>query len=209
MASINFNAQEVTPNAGLSPVEAGKYNVYIAKSELKPTANGAGKIIEFNCIINGGHNHGRNIMFNLNWENTSAKAVEIGRGRFSAICHAVGVLQVQDTQQLHNIQFELEVTVTPDGKYNEVMGIHPIRQQTVVNQPVIQQVQPVQQFQPVAQPTFQPVQPVVDPMAVYQAMAQPVQQFQPVQPVAQPQANDVPDWIKNQMAQQGQPMGNG
>lgn len=223
MAGINFDATQVAPNAGFSAVEKGKYVVALTQSEFKPTNNGAGKILELHARVNGGANHGRDIMFNLNWENSSAKAVEIGRGRFSAICHAVNVLHVQDTQQLHNIPFVLEVDVTPDGKYNEVIGIYPIGQaapqaqvQAPVQQP--QQFAPVQQ--PVMQPQFQPQQQQfapqgqANPMAEYQAMGQPnpnmqqpgfvqqpapqPQQFAPQPMTQQPAQGDVPDWIRNQ-----------
>jgi hypothetical protein len=200
MAGINFDATTVTPNAGFAPVEKGKYTVIITKSEFKPTSNGAGKLINFHTTIQGGHNHGREIMFNLNWENQNAKAVEIGRGQFSAICHAVNVLRVQDTQQLHNIPFSLEVDVTADGKYNEVKGIFPVSPME----------QPQPQAMPQAQPQFvQPQAPVQQP-----AWQQPQPQPQFVQPQAmpqpQPQAGDIPPWIAAQMAaQQSQaPMGN-
>ena len=196
------------------PVEKGKYPVFIHKSELKPTVNGAGTIIAFATTINGGANHGRNIMFNLNWENQSQKAIEIGRGRLAAIATCCGVTHVMDTQQLHNIMFELEVDVTPDGKYNDVIGIHPIAQPQA---PV--QATPQPPYQPT--PVQQVQQPVMQPQT-YEQMAQPVQQFQPapvVQPVMQqvPQATGVvggapavPDWIKNQQAAQAAaaPMGN-
>lgn len=223
MAGINFNATQVAPNVGFAPVEKGKYVVIMVNSEFKPTSNGSGKILSISTIVQGGHNHGRSIMFNLNWENASAKAVEIGHGQFSAICHAVNVLHVQDTQQLHNLPFCLEVEVTPDGKYNEVLGISPVSQgQAPVQQMAQPQYQaPVQQTQQVyqhpvqqmAQPQYVAPQGQANPMAQYEQMAQPQQQA-PVQqvyqaPVQQVQA-DVPDWIKNQQAAQAaQPMGNG
>jgi len=235
MASINFDATQVAPNKGFSAIEKGKYPVYISKSEFKPTANGGGKLLELHFVVNGGAKHGQDIMISINWENASAKAVEIGRGQFSAICWATGVLQVQDTQQLHNILFELEVDVTPDGKYNNYISALPIGQgaqqaapaNIVQTQQFQPQYQPVQQYQqPVVQQPQQPYQPVgqyqpqpqaqpvniapagqANPMAAYEAMAQaPVSQ--PMQPQAQP--NAVPDWILNQQraqaaAQQGQP----
>jgi hypothetical protein len=227
MAGINFDATQVAPNRGFSAVPKGKYPVYISKSEFKPTSNGSGKLLELHHTINGGSNHGQDIMISINWENPSQKAVEIGHGQFSAICHAVGVLHVQDTQQLHNILFELEVDVTSDGKYNNYIGANPIAQ-PVQQAPVMQpQFQPApQQVTPVYQQPQQPAniftqQPQQiaptgqsNPMAAYEQMAQqPVQQApvsQPQQP--QGQAPAVPDWILNQQraqaAAQGQPTGN-
>lgn len=201
MAGINFDATQVAPNSGFAPVEKGKYPVVITQSEFKPTSNGAGKIIEFHCRVNGGVNNGRDIMFTLNWENASAKAVEIGHGQFSAICHAVNVLRVQDTQQLHNIPFMLEVDVTPDGKYNNLVGIYPISQvnagQTVMG--TIPQQQPQQAYVQAGQ---------VMPNIVPQGQQQPYQQAGQVMPQQfvqqQPQQQPVyqqPTGQANPMAQ--------
>ncbi len=221
MSGINFNARTVAPNVGIVPVPKGSYTVFVTHSEKKPTSNGAGTIIEFRNQINGGEMHGRNIMFNINWENQNAKAVEIGHGQLSALCWATGVLDLQDTQQLHNIPYQLDVDVTPDGKYNEVKGINPVTQASA---PMTQATPaPVQQYQQPAQVApaqMQQQQPVNSGMAQYEAMTQPqpaqmqmqpqpVQQVQPQQVQAAPGA--VPDWIANQQAMQaqGQPMGNG
>lgn len=237
MASINFDATQVAPNKGFSAIEKGKYPVYITKSEFKPTANGGGKLLELHMIVNGGVRNGSDIMININWENANPTAEKIGHGQFSAFCWATGVLQPQDTQQLHNIMFDLEVDVTPDGKYNNYVSATPIQQQApqaapqvqaqpVYQQPAQPQYQPVQQYQPQPtpvvqvqqpvyqpQPQMQPQAPVVmqqpNPMAQYEQMATP--QAQPMQqPAPQGQAPAVPDWIKNQqLAQAGAaPMGN-
>lgn len=120
MSTLNFDATQVAPDTGISPAPRGYYKVVAIKSELKPTKDGAGELIAFNTQIIAGPFQGKNIAFNLNWKNKSATAQNIGHGQLSAICHATGVLGLQDTQQLHNIPFGLEVDVTDDGKYNDV-----------------------------------------------------------------------------------------
>jgi len=235
MANLGINMGAVQPNVGFSAMDKGKYTVIMYKSDFKPTGGGTGKALETHYRINGGPNNGREIMLSFTWENATAKAVEIGQGQFRAICDAVNVIP-QDSQQLHNIPFLLEVDVTPDGKYNNFVSAFPLQQQAPPQaQPVYQQ--PVQQApqgvllgydaqgQPIfGQPPVQqqpaPQQQYVapagqanpnDPMAAYQQMAQPAQQPQPQVHQAPQGAVEEPDWIKNQrLAAAGQaPMGNG
>ena len=227
MANLGINMGAVQPNVGFAAMDKGKYTVVMYKSDFKPTGGGTGKALETHYKINGGPNHGREIMLSFTWENATAKAVEIGQGQFRAICDAVGVIP-QDSQQLHNIPFLLEVDVTPDGKYNNYVGAYPLAQQAPpqqYQQPAQAQAQPVYQ-QPVQQPQGallgydaqgqpiygQPVQaqqapqqvyqaPVTgqaNPMAAYEQMAQPVQQQQPQVYQAPQGAVEEPDWIKNQ-----------
>ena len=120
MSGINFNAAQVAPDTGITPVPRGRYKVVIVESELKPTKNGAGEIIALSHQVIDGPCRGKTIKSNLNWKNANATAQNIGHAQLSAICHAVNVLHPQDTQQLHNLPFCIEVDVTDDGKYNEV-----------------------------------------------------------------------------------------
>lgn len=120
MSEINFNAEQVAPDTGITPVPRGRYKVVIVESELKPTKNGAGEIIALSHQVIDGPCRGKTIKSNLNWKNQNATAQNIGHAQLSAICHSVGVLHPQNTQQLHNIPLCLEVDVTDDGKYNEV-----------------------------------------------------------------------------------------
>ncbi len=218
MAYIGIDMQTVQPNAGFSALDKGKHVVIIYKSDFKPTSNGAGKKLEMHFKVNGGALNGREAMLNFNWENPSEVAVRIGQGQFRTICDAVGVFP-QDTQQLHNIPFLLELDVSPDGKYNEFINAYPLAQSNQapqqyqpqpVAQPVYQQPTPVMQqpYQPQAQPQPQQFAPQgqANPMTQHQPQYQPQPQVQQAAP-----SNDVPDWIKNQQAAQAgaAPMGNG
>lgn len=104
-----FNAREVKPTGSFDPIPAGPYRCAITKSDWKKTKNGAGRYMEIVFEILEGEHKGRRIWERLNLENPSAQAVEIARGTLSAICHAIGVLEPNDTAQLHGIPLVVHV----------------------------------------------------------------------------------------------------
>lgn len=105
----HFDATQVPPNAGFSPVPAGDYVCIITRSERKPTQNGSGSYLELELEIVEGPEKGRKVFDRLVMWHTNQKTVEIARGTLSAICHAVNVLKPRDSFELHNIP--LKVTV--------------------------------------------------------------------------------------------------
>lgn len=64
---------------------------------------------------------GRKIWDRVNIVNANPKAEEIGQRQLSTLCHAVGVLQLADTQQLHGVPCAIRVTVRKDesGQYGD------------------------------------------------------------------------------------------
>ncbi len=102
---LSFDASKVEPAKPLEPVPAGTYPVTMTDGEVKPTADGSGKRFNFELTIADGDFSGRKIFDGLNIENKSAKAQEISQQQLSAICHATGVIQLQDIQQLFGIPF--------------------------------------------------------------------------------------------------------
>ena len=68
---------------------------------------------------------------NLNIVNANPEAEKIGQRQLSGLCHAVGVLQLQDTSQLHNkpVKIKVKVRVDETGKYddqNDVAGFEAV-----------------------------------------------------------------------------------
>lgn len=126
MAKLNFDAQSVAPQATYTPIPAGVYTTLIVDSEVKPTKSGGTQAI-FTLQVADGQFAGRKVFARLNVRNASAEAERIGQAQLSALCHAAGVLQLQDTAQLHGKVVRAKVTVRKDdtGQYgdsNEVKG---------------------------------------------------------------------------------------
>lgn len=124
MAQLSFNANEVKPNEPMGPVPEGQYVVQIVESEMKATKSGNGRYLALTLKIQEGEYKDRKIFDNLNIENQSATAQQIARGNLSAICHAVGTMNIQDSQQLHNLPFLVDVKCKKgtDGNGNETMN---------------------------------------------------------------------------------------
>ena len=125
MSMLSFNAEEVEPQTAFEPLPAGDYVGHIVGSEVKPTASGSGEYLKVEIEILSPGFSGRKVFDQLNIKNESAEAERIGRAQLSALCHAVGVMRVTDSQQLHGKPFAIKLSIKEDaqyGKKNTVKG---------------------------------------------------------------------------------------
>lgn len=186
MAQLGFDATQVQPDAGqLDPVPAGWYNVMVDESEIKPTNDGMGARLACRFQILDGQFVGRKLFTGFNIRNANPVAQEIAFKQLSALAHAVGVLQVQDSAQLHNIPLKVRVKVVPpkdgyDAK-NEITAFKNINEQ-VGNSGAAAGVPAAPMAPAVPNFTPPPAVPAAPPQGY--APAAPAQQFAP--PPAQP-----------------------
>lgn len=126
MAFINFNAETVEPAAAYDVLPKGKYLCMAIASELKATKNGTGEYLQITFEVIDGPYKGRKVFERLNIRNQNKTAEDIAQRALSALCHAVGVLNLQDSDQLHNIPVVLDISIDePKGDYeaqNRVKG---------------------------------------------------------------------------------------
>lgn len=216
-AILNFDATTVAPDTGGGdPVPAGWYNVMIDESEMKPTKAEGGLRLSLRFTILDGQYANRKVFTGLNLKNANPVAQEIAYKQLSAICHAVGVMQVQDSQQLHGRPLKIKVKVrAASGDYeasNDITAYKNINEQvdgpatggapagapwatTPAAAPAAAPQQPAWAPQPAAAPVapapqFAPQQPAPAPAApAWQppAAQQPWAQPAPQQPAAEPQ----------------------
>lgn len=155
-----FDSTQVQPGGPMEVIPAGDYKVMIVDSSMDPSKSG-GQFLKLTLQVIDGPHQGVTLFDRLNLINSNPKAVEIAQRTLSAICHAVGVLQVQDSAQLHNRPMVARVAYKeggePDGKggvygpSNELKGYKPVSQQAPA------QAAPQQPaYQAPAQPAFQP-----------------------------------------------------
>lgn len=104
LANWSFDATQVAPQSGFSPIKPGHYNSMITKIEAKPTNDGSGGKIEITHTIFGGEFDGRTVMDNCNLFNASDKAREIAAGQLSAICHVTGVMKLGNAAELDRLK---------------------------------------------------------------------------------------------------------
>jgi hypothetical protein len=120
MAQIgHFDATQVAPREDFSAIPAGEYLAQIVDSDMKPTKNNNGQYAELTFEIMEGEFKSRRVWARLNLDNPSAKAVEIAQRDLSAICRAVGKLQIRDTQELHYKPMVIRVEVSRRDGYSD------------------------------------------------------------------------------------------
>lgn len=105
-----FNATQVDPTQGAGQMPLGRHPVVITDSEIKANKDNAGGHVAFSLRIIDGPNTGQTGAYRLNLYHADAKTAEIANRQLSALCYVTGVMQLQDTQALHNIPFVVEVT---------------------------------------------------------------------------------------------------
>lgn len=125
MAQMNFDATTVAPQQSFSPIPAGVYAAQIVDSDVKPLKSGKGTGLSLTFEVLDGEYKGRKVFGNLNVQHENAQAQEIAQAQLSALCHATGVIKLQDSSQLHNKPIRMRVKIRTQEGYeprNEVTG---------------------------------------------------------------------------------------
>lgn len=108
-----FDATTIEPAGTYEPLPPGRYSAHIIQSEMRVTKDGQGQYLWLEIEVLEGDCQGRRLYERLNLINANEKAVEIARRALSSICHAVGKMQVSDSEELHFIMFYVDVKVQP------------------------------------------------------------------------------------------------
>lgn len=132
MARIGFDATTVAPQAPTdsTPLPKGIYTAEITAPEVRDfkSGNGTGLSLEF-TIIDPNAYANRKVWANLNIRHTSEQAQQIGQAQLSALCHAVGIKVLEDSDQLFGKILRIHTRVKPaQGEYParaEVVGFEP------------------------------------------------------------------------------------
>jgi hypothetical protein len=140
MSFLQFDATAVAPQQPIEAVPAGTYLAAISESEVAATKSGTGQMLRLTWDVIDGPMKGRKVFDRLNIANQNPKAEEIGQRQLSTLCHAVGVLQLKDTTQLHGRPCQIRVTIRKDesGQYadqNEVKDYRAINGQALAAAP--------------------------------------------------------------------------
>lgn len=138
MAQLNqpFDANAVNPNPVFETLPEGEYLVMVADSEMKKTKAGDGEYLNLTLEVLDGPYKGRILFDRLNLVNSSAKTVEIAQRQLSQLCHAIGVLRVADSTELHNRPMVAKVGIETGnqkpsgGKYEDKNKIKSYRPAT-------------------------------------------------------------------------------
>jgi hypothetical protein len=110
---MHFDPNAVEPNQGFDLLPPGEYRVQITDSDVRSTKNGDGRLIWTEMEILDGEFANRKLWHNFNILNPSEKAQNIGQGQLSSLCHAIGVVGMEDSNELHFKPFTVSVGVQP------------------------------------------------------------------------------------------------
>jgi len=114
MASLNFKASAIQIEERITsygPLPAGEYEMMVVKSTTKPTKNGNGAYLELEMHVISGDHTGRRHWERLNLDNPSLQTVKIAQEQLARLCVALGLDEVDDSEQMHDKAFVAEVGI--------------------------------------------------------------------------------------------------
>lgn len=130
MAQLNFNSQEVEPQAGFELLPAGWQHLLCEKCELKPTNAGDGSYLNFQWKVVGGEFNNRVVFDMIMYTHPKEQTQQIGRAKLSALCRAMGIGNLTSTDMFNNRHVEGKVAVqkSKDPQYEDKNIVREFRQ---------------------------------------------------------------------------------
>jgi hypothetical protein len=193
VTALSFDASGIAPQKPIECIPAGWYPCEISDAEVKATkGRSGGKRANFEFTVTAGDYKGRKIFGGINVTNANPQAQEIGQRELSAICHAVGIINVSDLAAFIGKQLHVKVKLkkaTPEEvekgyeDRNEPSGFKALEGAAVVAGPPVGGPPPIAQTPPSAPAPAVPAAPA------------PVAEFPPAGWVAHPSA---PGYFWNQ-----------
>ena len=107
----SYNPDADPSTGSYDPIPAGDYNLEIVESDYAANAKGNGMVLKLTAQILDGEYAERKLFINLNLEHENEKAQDIAQREFAALRRAVGVLNPQDSDELHFKAFVAKVGV--------------------------------------------------------------------------------------------------
>jgi hypothetical protein len=141
-----------TTQSDYSELPNGDYELEIEASEVKEGANGTGLKTTM-TVLRPDEYQGRKVFNFYNLEHKNAQAQEIGQKQFARLCRAIGVSEVEDSEELHFKAFTAKIGLgkpSKDGQYPARAEIkkYYFPDEGNVPQPSIDANQPVAQARP-------------------------------------------------------------
>lgn len=117
LSKYNIDVENEAEDARIfDPLPDGHYEAIITKSEMKETKAGNGEFLALTFEIIDGDFEGRLAWANINLRNANDTVERIGRSQLASICKAVGIMNPQESEELHDKP--LVITVRRDKKDN-------------------------------------------------------------------------------------------
>ena len=112
MAAINFSAANVNTSAGdFEPLPAGDYNMMIIETDISENKKGTGSYLKVVLHCLDEEYAGRRVYEYINFVHQNEKVQTIGERQLAELCNACGVLELSDTQELHDIPLKARLKI--------------------------------------------------------------------------------------------------
>lgn len=121
-----FDANAVEPNeprGGVLP--AGEYTFEISSAEVKPTKSGKGTMLSLMLSVIDPSEHAKRKVFeNLCIVHPNAQTQEIALAQLSSLCRALGIVRLQDSDELIGRIVRARIKVRPPANgYDEANAV--------------------------------------------------------------------------------------
>lgn len=128
MAQFSFNTNDApemsAPARG--PLPAGDYEMIITRSDIKATKAGTGEYIELEMQVLEGAYSGRRHWERFNVSNPNKQAEDIAKAQLGALCAALGLAEIEDTEDMHDTPFVASLEIDrKDPERNRIIGYKP------------------------------------------------------------------------------------
>lgn len=124
----NFDPEAVPPSdSDFDVIPAGQYDAQITESDVVSTKSGSGRMLKLTWEILSGPFANRKVWQNVNIENQSEKAQEIGQRELARICEATGAGAIRDSQDLHFKPCTILVRVESQPNYGDTNVVKKVR----------------------------------------------------------------------------------
>ena len=123
MAMLNFNAGEHEAQS-FDLIPAGWYEAVVVKSELVQIKSGRGTMLKLQLKLQGNEKYNGRVVFdqmNINYPDNPV-VQDIAERQLAALCHAVHVLNLTDTEQLHGIPVSIKVGIRVSSEDDKKRG---------------------------------------------------------------------------------------
>lgn len=114
-----FDPSQVDEPQGFEPLPTDvEFHWEIGDAEIKPTKNGDGTMLKVRCNVLGPSHAGRVVFANLNIQNPSQQAEQIAHQQLGALCRALSLTALSDSDELIGGQFVARCrTKAANGQY--------------------------------------------------------------------------------------------
>lgn len=101
-----FDPSQVDEPQGFEPLPTDvEFHWEIADAEIKANKNQDGTILKVRCNVLGPSHAGRVVFANFNIQNPSQQAEQIAQQQLGAVCRALGITALKDSDELLGGQF--------------------------------------------------------------------------------------------------------